>query len=76
MIDQDKRQEAILLYDRYTHEGMDRRDFMARMTAIAGSTAAAELLIAGIAASPAAAAVPSAAFGREVSPAVARRRSA
>jgi len=57
MIDQDKRQEAILLYDRYTHEGMDRRDFMARMTAIAGSAGAAELLIAGIAASPAAAAI-------------------
>ena len=57
MIDQDKRQEAILLYDRFTHEGMDRRDFMARMTAIAGSAAAAELLIAGIAASPVAAAI-------------------
>jgi carboxymethylenebutenolidase len=57
MIDQDKRQEAILLYDRFTHEGMDRRDFMARMTAIAGSAAAAEMLIAGIAASPAAAAI-------------------
>ncbi|QIK95541.1 dienelactone hydrolase family protein [Sphingomonas sp. HDW15A] len=57
MIDQDKRQEAILLYDRFTHEGLDRRDFMTRMTAIAGSAAAAELLIAGIAASPAAAAI-------------------
>ena len=57
MIDQDKRQEAILLYDRFTHEGMDRRDFMTRMTAIAGSAAAAELLIAGIAASPASAAI-------------------
>lgn len=57
MIDQDKRQEAILLYDRFTHEGMDRRDFMTRMTAIAGSAAAAELLVAGIAASPAAAAI-------------------
>ena len=57
MIDQDKRRQAIALYDRFTHDGMDRRDFMARMTAIAGSAAAAELLIAGIAASPAAAAI-------------------
>ncbi len=51
------RQQAIGLYDRFTHEGMDRRDFMARMTAIAGSAAAAELLVATIAATPAAAAV-------------------
>ena len=51
------RQQAIDLYDRFTHEGMDRRVFMARMVAIAGSVAAAEALIAGIAASPAAAAV-------------------
>ena len=57
MIDPAARQEAIALYDRFTHEGMDRRDFMARMTAIAGSAAAAELLIAGIAPSPAAAAI-------------------
>ena len=57
MIDPVRRQEAIALYDRFTHEGMDRRIFMARMTAIAGSAAAAELLIAGIAASPAAAAI-------------------
>ena len=51
------RQQAIDLYDRFTHAGMDRRVFMARMVAIAGSVAAAEALIAGIAASPAAAAV-------------------
>ncbi|WP_037500492.1 dienelactone hydrolase family protein [Sphingomonas jaspsi] len=50
-------QEAIDLYDRFTHDGMDRRDFIARMTAIAGSAAAAELMIAAIAASPAAAAL-------------------
>ena len=50
-------QEAIDLYDRFTHDGMDRRDFMARMSVIAGSAAAAELMIAGIAASPAAAAI-------------------
>jgi carboxymethylenebutenolidase len=53
----DIRQQAILLYDRFTHEGMERRAFMAEMVKIAGSVAAAELLIAGIAASPAAAAI-------------------
>jgi carboxymethylenebutenolidase len=50
------RQQAILLYDRFTHEGMERRAFMAEMVKLAGSVAAAELLIAGIGASPAAAA--------------------
>ena len=50
-------QQAIELYDRFTHEGMDRRDFFGRMTLIAGSTAAATSLIASIAASPAAAAI-------------------
>jgi len=52
----DRRQQAIDLYDRFTHQGMDRRDFFARMTMIAGSAAAASTLIASIAASPAAAA--------------------
>jgi carboxymethylenebutenolidase len=42
--------EAIELYDRFTHEGMDRRDFMARLTRIAGSAAAASLLLADISA--------------------------
>ncbi len=51
------RQQAILLYDRFTHEGMERRAFMAEMAKLAGSVAAAELLIATIAASPAIAAV-------------------
>ena len=51
------RREAIALYDRFTHEGMERRDFMARMVALAGSVAAAEALIGAIAASPAAAAI-------------------
>jgi len=51
------RQRAILLYDRFTHDGMERRAFMAAMIKLAGSLAAAELLIAGIAASPAAAAI-------------------
>jgi carboxymethylenebutenolidase len=51
------RQQAIDLYDRFTHGGMDRRAFMGRMVALAGSAAAAEALIATIAASPAAAAI-------------------
>ena len=53
----DLRRQAIALYDRFTHEGMERRAFMAEMAKIAGSVAAAELLVAGIAASPAAAAI-------------------
>jgi carboxymethylenebutenolidase len=55
--DDTTRQQAILLYDRFTHEGMERRAFMTEMARLAGSVAAAELLIAGIAASPAAAAI-------------------
>ncbi|HEU4498588.1 MAG TPA: dienelactone hydrolase family protein, partial [Sphingomicrobium sp.] len=56
-MDAGKLQQAIQLYDRFTHEGMDRRDFFARMTLIAGSAAAASSLIASIAATPAAAAI-------------------
>ena len=56
-MDDATRQRAILLYDRFTHEGTERRAFMAEMVKLAGSVAAAELLIAGIAASPAAAAI-------------------
>lgn len=56
-MDAGKLQQAINLYDRFTHEGMDRRDFFARMTLIAGSAAAASSLIASIAALPAAAAI-------------------
>ena len=56
-MDAGKLQQAIELYDRFTHDGMDRRDFFARMTLIAGSAAAATSLIASIAASPAAAAI-------------------
>src|SRR5438128_5135410 len=56
-VDPTTRQQAILLYDRFTHDGMERRAFMAEMVKLAGSIAAAELLIAGIAASPAAAAI-------------------
>ena len=53
----DLKRQAIALYDRFTHDGMGRRTFMARMVALAGSLAAAEALIGAIAASPAAAAV-------------------
>ena len=53
----DVRSQAIALYDRFTHEGMERRTFMTRMIALAGSAAAAEALIATIAADPAAAAL-------------------
>jgi carboxymethylenebutenolidase len=53
----DVRAAAIALYDRYTHEGLDRRAFMTELTRIAGSAAAASALLAGIAADPAAAAV-------------------
>ena len=56
-MDQKLKQAAIELYDRFTHDGLDRRIFMARMVALAGSVAAAEALIGAIAASPAAAAI-------------------
>jgi carboxymethylenebutenolidase len=46
---------AIRLYDRFTHDGdMDRRAFIAELTRIAGSAAAASLLLSGIAARAAA----------------------
>lgn len=54
------REAAIALYDRFTHEGMDRRAFMVELTKIAGSAAAASALLGGIAASPAAAQIVSA----------------
>jgi carboxymethylenebutenolidase len=53
----DIRNAAIVLYDRYTHEGMDRRAFMGQLTRLAGSAAAASALLAAIAADPAAAAM-------------------
>lgn len=56
-MEEDIRRRAIALYDRFTHEGMDRRQFMTRMVALAGSVAAAEALIGSIAASPAKAAI-------------------
>lgn len=56
-MDEKLKRAAIDLYDRFTHEGLDRRVFMSRMVALAGSAAAAEALIGAIAASPAAAGV-------------------
>ena len=53
----DLRAAAIALYDRHTHEGLDRRAFMAELTRLAGGAAAASALLAAIAADPAAAAV-------------------
>jgi carboxymethylenebutenolidase len=53
----DVRAAAIALYDRFTHEGLDRRAFMAELTRLAGSAAAASVLLASIAADPAAAAL-------------------
>lgn len=53
----DLKARAIELYDRFTHEGMPRREFMSRMVVLAGSAAAAEALSGSIAASPAAAAI-------------------
>jgi carboxymethylenebutenolidase len=49
---------AIALYDRYTHEGLDRRTFMADLARIAGGTAAATLLLSSIAARAAAPRIP------------------
>lgn len=57
MIDPELRQTAIRLYDRFTHDGMERREFMSRMTALAGGAATATALVGSIAASPAAAAL-------------------
>ena len=54
----DRRRDAIRLYDRFTHQGgLDRRAFMAELTRIAGGAAAANALLATIAADPAAAAI-------------------
>ena len=51
----DIRARAIAIYDAFTHEHLDRRRMLRDMIALAGSAAAAEALLAGIAASPAAA---------------------
>ncbi len=39
---------AISLYDRYTHGEMGRRDFLERLTALAGSSAAATVLLSSL----------------------------
>lgn len=51
----DLRDHAIEIYDAFTHEHRDRRTLLKQMTTLAGSVAAAEALILGIAASPVAA---------------------
>ena len=38
-------QKIIDLFDRYTHGGMNRRDFLARLSLLAGSTAAGTALL-------------------------------
>lgn len=43
------RRAAIALYDRFTHEGMDRRVFMSKLTRLAGGAAAASALLGSIA---------------------------
>ena len=53
----DLRRKAIALYDDFTHAGRDRRAFMADMARLTGSVAAAQVLLAGIAADPAAATI-------------------
>ena len=57
MIDDDLKARAIALYDRFTHGTQDRRAFMTDMTRLAGSAAAARMLVASIAADPAAATI-------------------
>jgi carboxymethylenebutenolidase len=57
MTDRTIREQAIALYDHFTHSGMDRRAFMADLTRLAGSATAANALLMAIAADPAAAAV-------------------
>lgn len=53
----DIRDRAVAIYDRFTHEHHDRRTLLREMTLLTGSALAAETLIGGIAASPAAAAI-------------------
>lgn len=48
-MDQNIQRQAIALYDHFTHEGLDRRDFMAKLTRLAGSAAAATALLADVA---------------------------
>jgi carboxymethylenebutenolidase len=49
-VSDDLTRKAIALYDRFTHESLDRRAFMAELTRIAGSAAAANALLLSVAA--------------------------
>jgi carboxymethylenebutenolidase len=49
MVDDPVRRAATALFDRFTHEGMDRRAFMAELTRLAGGAAAASAMLAGLA---------------------------
>ncbi|SNS32826.1 carboxymethylenebutenolidase [Sphingomonas laterariae] len=57
MTDKDLHARAIALHDSFTHDHHDRRAFLADLTRLAGSAAAANALAAAIAANPAAAAI-------------------
>ncbi len=57
MTDTDLRQRAVELYDAFTHQHADRRSFMRELSMLAGGAAAANALLASIAADPAVAAV-------------------
>lgn len=50
-------QAMIDLYDRFTHDGIDRRDLMSGLARLAGGSATAAMVLPLIAASPAAAAI-------------------
>jgi len=49
-VSDDLQRAAIALYDRFTHETLDRRAFMAELTRLAGSAAAANALLLSVAA--------------------------
>jgi carboxymethylenebutenolidase len=57
MTDIDLRQRAIELYDAFTHQHADRRAFMRELSMLAGGAATAQVMLASIAADPAAAAM-------------------
>lgn len=56
-MDDPVRRAAIALYDRFTHEGMDRRAFMAELVRITGGAAAAGAMLGAVAAQAACAPV-------------------
>jgi carboxymethylenebutenolidase len=57
MTEHELHRRVIALYDRFTHETHDRRAFMAKLTRLAGGAVAANALLFGIAANPAAASI-------------------